>query len=79
MMFNYVENKENYISFMDDNYLDSYGNPDKLYTEEEKAAAIALIPDEHWFTFDKVKVYVNGAVEVIGAWFYNPKRKNNNN
>ena len=78
MMFNYVENKENYISFMDDNYLDSYGNPDKLYTEEEKAAAIALIPDEHWFTFDKVKVYVNGAIEVIGAWFYNPKRKNNN-
>ena len=76
MMFNYVANKENYISFMDDNYLDSYGNPSNSYTDEEIAAIVAKIPDEHWFTFDKVKVYVNGSVEVIGAWFYNPKRQN---
>ncbi len=75
-MFNYVANKENYISFMDDNYLDSYGNPSNSYTPEEIATIISAIPDEHWFTFDKVKVYVNGSVEIVGAWFYNPKRKN---
>ena len=76
MMFNYVDNKENYISFMDDNYLDSYGNPSNSYTAEEIATIVSAIPDEHWFTFDKMKVYVNGAIEVIGAWFYSPKRKN---
>ena len=52
MMFNYVENKENYISFMDDNYLDSYGNPSNSYTAEEIATIVSAIPDEHWFTFD---------------------------
>ena len=65
MMFNYVDNKENYISFMDDNYLDSYGNPSNSYTAEEIATIVSTIPDEHWFTFDKMKVYVNGAIEVI--------------
>tara|TARA_R110002167_G_scaffold136216_2_gene322843 strand:- start:1566 stop:2288 length:723 start_codon:yes stop_codon:yes gene_type:complete len=77
-MFNYVDNKENYISFMDDNYLDSYGNPSNSYTAEEITTIVSAIPDEHWFTFDKMKVYVNSAVEVIGAWFYSPKRKGDN-
>ena len=75
-MFKYVDNKENHISFMDYNYLDSYGNPSNSYTPEEIATIISAIPDEHWFTFDKVKVYVDGSVEIVGAWFYNPKRKN---
>ena len=33
-MFNYVANKENYISFMDDNYIDSYADPSVTYTKE---------------------------------------------
>ena len=76
MMFQYVENKEKYISFSDDNYLDSYGNGTEVYTDEEKVLVIASIPSDHWYTFDKVKVFTNGSVEVIGAFFYNPKFRN---
>ncbi len=75
-MFNYVPNKECYISFMDDNYLDSYSNGKEDFTDEERDAFIASLPDNHWYTFDKVKVFTDGDVEVIGAWFYNPKFTN---
>ena len=76
MMFNYVENKENYISFMDDNYLDSYYE-EREHTEEERQVTVStIIPEEHWYTLQKVKVYVNGIIEVIGARFFRPKEIN---
>ena len=77
-MFNYVANKENYISFMDDNYLDKYYEEQKKYTEEESnLIASTVVPQNHWFTFNKVKIYVNSAVEVVGAWFFHPNKGSN--
>ena len=54
-MFNHITNKEKYISFEDDNYLSlSY------YGSKEN------VPLDLWFTFNKIEIYVNGSVEIIG-------------
>lgn len=74
-MFTHIPNKQNYISFMDDNYLDSYYEQRK-YTEEESQEVINLMPDNHWFVIQKVKIYVNGIVEFVGGRFNNPKKVN---
>jgi hypothetical protein len=71
-MFNYIEDKEKYISFKDNNYLDSYVDGRKSVTSEEKADVLRLIPEDCWYTHDKVEVYCNSEVEIVGAWFYNP-------
>jgi hypothetical protein len=75
-MFNYITNKENYISFMDDNYIDSYYEQRDYTEEESKVVVDTVIPDNHWYTIQKVKVYVNGLIEVIGARFFQPKDYN---
>jgi len=75
MMFNYVDNKENYISFMDDNYLDSYYEQ-REHTEEESQEIINSMPDNHWFVIQKIKIYVNGLIELVGGRFNHPKRVN---
>lgn len=74
-MFNYIDNKENYISFMDDNYLDSYYEQ-REHTEEESQEIINSMPDNHWFVIQKIKIYVNGLVELVGGRFNHPKRVN---
>tara|TARA_R110002012_G_scaffold282146_1_gene471805 strand:- start:4843 stop:5568 length:726 start_codon:yes stop_codon:yes gene_type:complete len=78
MMFSYVNNKENYISFMDDNYIDYYAKEGVSYTKETFLDVANSIPDHHWFVGQKVKVYVNGSVEIIGGRFNHPKRPNEN-
>jgi len=75
-MFNYLENKENYISFMDDNYIDSYADPSVTYTKETFLQAAETMPNNHWYVLQKIKVYVNGLVEVVGGRFNHPKRPN---
>ena len=66
-MFNFIENKEQYIDFMDDNYLDSYSIPGVPFNEDD-------LPDDTWFVMNKGRVlYNNGEVEVTGGWFYNPR------
>jgi hypothetical protein len=72
MLFNYVDNKENYIEFDDDNYIYNYYE-NRAYTEEERQSMVATIPEEHWFTLQKVKVYVGGNVEIIGSRFFKPR------
>ena len=63
-MFNHITNKEKYISFEDDNYLSlSY------YGSKEN------VPLDLWFTFNKIEIYVNGSVEIIGASFLNPHKE----
>tara|TARA_Y100000758_G_scaffold286704_1_gene237619 strand:+ start:856 stop:1575 length:720 start_codon:yes stop_codon:yes gene_type:complete len=74
-MFNHIDNKENYISFMDDNYLDSYYEQ-REHTEEESQEIINSMPDNHWFVIQKIKIYVNGLVELVGGRFNHPKRVN---
>jgi hypothetical protein len=76
-MFNYIENKEQYIDFMDGNYLDNYYKPIEYTEEESKIIASTIVPQEHWFTFNKVKVYIDGIVEVIGAMFFHPNKGDN--
>lgn len=68
-MFNHITNKENYIFFDDDNYLTSY-------TEETKHT----IPDNLWFLIaNKIEVYVNGNIEVVGGRFVRPNINVNEN
>ena len=68
-MFNYITNKENYIFFDDDNYLTSY-------TEETKHT----IPDNLWFLVaNKIEVYINGNIEVVGGRFIRPNINVNEN
>ena len=76
-MFNYITNKENYISFMDDNYLDNYYEQRDYTEEESQIVASTIVPQDHWFAFNKVKVYVGGVVEVVGAWFFHPNKGDN--
>ena len=57
-MFNYVPNKENYSSFSDNNYL----------VEADKDN-ISSLPANLWYLIDKVEVYVNGCVEIVGGRF----------
>jgi len=74
-MFNYIANKENYISFMDDNYLDSYYE-NKEYTSEQHQEIVNSMVDNHWFVIQKIKIYVNGLIELVGGRFNHPKRVN---
>ena len=75
MLFNQVQNKENYIEFDDDNYIYKYYE-ERPYTEEESQSVVATMPEEHWFTLQKVKIYVSGAIEIIGARFFRPRDYN---
>ena len=64
-MFNYVPNKENYSFFSDSNYL----------VESDKDN-ISSLPANLWYLIDKVEVYVNGSVEIIGGRFNKPSEPN---
>ena len=64
-MFNYVPNKENYSSFSDSNYL----------VEADKDN-ISSLPANLWYLIDKVEVYVNGSVEIVGGRFSKPSEPN---
>jgi len=64
-MFNYVPNKENYSSFSDSNYL----------VEADKDN-ISSLPANLWYLIDKVEVYVNGNVEIVGGRFSKPSEPN---
>ena len=64
-MFNYVPSKENYSFFLDSNYL----------VESDKDN-ISSLPANLWYLIDKVEVYVNGSVEIIGGRFNKPSEPN---
>ena len=68
-MFNYLADKENYIEFNDNNYLDSYINIEGVKANPD-ADKFLPIPSHHWFCIQKIKVYVNGLVETVGGRFY---------
>jgi len=74
-MFTHIPNNQNYISFMDNNYLDSYYENIE-YTAEQHQDIVNSMPDNHWFVIQKVKIYVNGVVEFVGGRFNHPKRVN---
>ena len=75
MLFNHVENKENYIEFDDDNFIYKYYE-ERPHTEEERLPVVDTIPEEHWFTLQKIEIYVNGNIEIIGARFFRPREIN---
>ena len=64
-MFNHVPNKENYSFFSDSNYL----------VESDKDN-ISSLPANLWYLIDKVEIYVNGSVEIIGGRFSKPSEPN---
>ena len=69
-MFNYIEDKEYYIDFMDDNYLDSYSDPGDILNEDD-------LPETDWFVMNRCSVFYNqGEIETFGGWFYNTKSPN---
>lgn len=57
-MFNYVQNKEDYSFFSDSNY----------YVESDRDNLDSL-PANLWYLIDKVEIYTNGSIEIIGGRF----------
>ncbi len=62
-MFNYLPNKEKYIDFADEKYL-----------KRSTYRSVEEVPHDLWFAFNKIEVYVDGSVEIIGASFLNPHK-----
>lgn len=69
-MFNYVENKENYIFFGEDRFISNASDLSRNgYSSKEE------VPNHLWYTFNLIEIYVNGSVEIIGASFLNPNKQ----
>ncbi len=62
-MFNYLPNKEKYIDFTHEKYL-----------KRSNYSSVEEVPHDLWFAFNKIEVYVDGSVEIIGASFVNPHK-----
>ena len=69
-MFNHLANKENYIFFGEDRFISKASDLTKNgYSNKSE------VPTSLWYTFNKIEVYVNGSVEIIGASFLNPNKQ----